>query len=249
MEFHDILHKIVRSKYNGPKQLMFAIALSNTEHLRKQQQDAVSKSLHASTSGQQGSIQPRLNAGGSLRHKLVECLALLKFLGPQLLGFLSTAESSGSTIRLLDRMSGACENVASILRHSSTSSQSENSILLPDSRDSFEMLWDTLNIGDLALKPVDQTCHQSMKFQLLLRRFRTEIAYIISRQISNMSMLNFSDSDEAQAQDLSYIEKQNERCRLLLRIAGTEKASCEACISALCASVDEVRLFFFIIRS
>jgi hypothetical protein len=235
MEFHDALRKIARSKHNGPKQLMFAIALSNTEHLRKQKQEAVSKSSHTGALSQQSTCKPKVNAVCSPRQKLLECLALLKFLGPQLLGFLSTSESSSSTIRLLNRMSGACENIASVLRESS---QNEASNILPDSRDLFEMIWETLNMDEPASQPVDDN---SMNFHVLLRRYRAELALIISRQISNMPMTSLWDGDNTE--ELSYIDKQNERCRLLSRIAGTDKSSCEACISALCTSVEEARKF------
>jgi hypothetical protein len=238
-EFHEMLLKIVSSKYNGPKQLMFAIALSNTEHLRKQQREIVSKSLLASALSQQSCSKPKVSAACSPRQKLLEYLALLKFIGPQLLGFLSTSESSSSTIRLLNRMSGACENIASILRDSS---QSEESNILPDSRDTFEMLWETLNIDEPSPQPVDDN---SVKFQLLIRRYRADLAFIISRQISKMPMMRLWNDDDAQ--ELSYIDKQNERCRLLSRIAGTEKSSCEACISALCTSVEEARKIIFLI--
>ena len=229
--FPEALQKVLGSKHNGPKQLIFAIALANTKLRQKQQSEVIS--THAGTISAKTVSTPFT----SHRHRLLEGLALLKILGPQIVGFLSSSEASIPTFRLITRMAEACENVAGILRQST---QLEGSKCQPDSMELFDMLWDSLNVNLSCFESTDkEMSSQAASFEDVMRRYRSDIVTILSRQISNCVVSKLA-AEEHDPHQMSFPDIQAARCKLITCVASTSRLSCEACISSLCTTLEEV---------
>ena len=208
---------------------MFAIALANTKHRQRKHQE-------------KSTVDPEQKAGNRSRpvssqsQKLLESLALIKILAPQILDFLNRAEASISTVRLQTRMAEACDSVSSILRLSTHLPGSKG---LPDSIELFDILWDTLNLGIGFDTPESAAVDLSARkaFQTHIRRYRSDVVFILTLQMSNAPIVICEIKSEQRK--LSYSEIQNERSQIITRVAYIDEPSCNACISAICKALKE----------
>jgi hypothetical protein len=232
-QLHNMLQKVIGSSHNGPKQLIFAIALANTKHRQGRHPEKVIPEKKQSLQPENKSISL-----SSHSRKLLESLALIKILGSQLVGFLSRSEASIPTMRLQSRMAEACDSVCNIMR---STMQVEESRIFMESIDFFEILWDTLHIGADVCESVDRnyapTCRPLIS---QIQRYRSDTVYILSQHILNSPVPIFGAFGiRSEQRALEYNELQNERCKVITRVAGLDKYSCEACISSACKSLKE----------